>query len=204
MTDNAFPVDAILTFWFGQSLENAEALKQESTRWFSGGSALDREVSLRFGELLKPVAVLPADAFASPLVALAGVLVLDQFPRHIFRGEAQAFAFDAKALQLVDNALERGWDSQLHPLQTSFLYMPLQHTEHLQRQQQSVQLFSKLAETAPPPYQQFIESNLGYARQHLDIIERFGRFPHRNHALGRTSTAAETAYLNSTPSRFGQ
>lgn len=204
MTDTTFPADDILDFWFGASLEGAEALKQQSTRWFSGGSVLDREVNQRFGDWVKPVAALPADAFAGPAITLAGVLVLDQFPRHLFRGEAQAFAFDAKALSLLDRALEHGWDGDLHPLQTSFLYMPLQHAEDLGRQQQSVRLFGALAEAAAPPFDAFLQSSLDYARRHLEIIEQFGRFPHRNRALGRRPTAAEVTYLEGSPSRFGQ
>ncbi len=204
MRTGGFPAEDILRFWFGDSLHSAAAIKQQSRRWFQASAAVDHEIQERFGEWLEPVAEAPVSDFDDGRRLLAAVLVLDQFPRHIFRGSARAFAFDDKAVQLVDSALENHWDRDLVPPQASFLYMPLQHAESLARQQQSVELLERLLGRAQTHEKPFVESNLSFAEQHREIIQRFGRFPHRNDALGRTSTPEEVAYLAQDGRRFGQ
>lgn len=199
-----FPWQSVLDYWFGASLSNPATLNDQAKYWFQANAVRDREVQRHFGEWLHPIAQTKTVEFVHPDLLLAGVLVLDQFPRHIFRGKAEAYAFDDNALGLLDAALGKEWDRQLHPLQAAFLYMPLQHCENKERQEQSVALYEKLSDRTEPAYAQFIAGNLDYARQHQQLIERFGRFPHRNAALGRESSHEELEYLARDGRRFGQ
>ncbi len=204
MVDPTFSADEILDYWFGEELPDASAIEAHSRRWFRASAAMDHEIQVRFGDWIEPLAETDPGNFDSPEKLLAAILVLDQLPRHLFRGGAQAFAFDNKALQLLDKALRQGWDAQLSPLQACFLYMPLQHAEDLGRQQQGLALLQELHEKADPLYRPFIATNLKYADQHLQLIRSFGRFPHRNQALGRSSTNEEIAHMASDGRHFGQ
>jgi len=204
MSDPTFSASEILDYWFGGKLSDASAIKAHSRRWFKASAAMDHEIQVRFGDWIEPLAETDPDDFDSPEKLLAAILVLDQLPRHLFRGSARAFAFDDKALQLLDKALQQGWDAHLSPLQACFLYMPLQHAEDLERQQQGLALLRKLHEKADPLYRPFIATNLKYADQHLQLIRRFGRFPHRNQTLGRSSTSEEIAHMTTDGRHFGQ
>jgi uncharacterized protein (DUF924 family) len=117
------------------------------------------------------------------------VIVLDQFPRNMFRGAARAFAADALALQAARTIVERGWDRAFSPDERTFAYLPFEHSENLQDQEQSLRLFEG-------------NENLEWARKHYEIVRRFGRFPHRNAALGRASTPEEIAFLGQPGSSF--
>ncbi|POZ61554.1 DUF924 family protein [Chromobacterium alticapitis] len=181
-------VDAVLRFWFGGSDE--ACLNTARGAWFARDEAFDDAIRRQFlddwqqlerGELDMDV----TDAKA----ALAWLLIADQFPRNLFRGEARAFASDARARAGARLARESGLDRRLPPVARVFAYLPFEHSEDLADQQWSVQLFSELAAELPD------SGYLDYARRHLDVIAEFGRFPHRNAALGRTSTAAELSYL---------
>ena len=134
----------------------------------------------------------------TPMGALALVLLLDQMPRHLFRGSGDAFASDHKALAVAQAAIAAGHDGAMGGLCRQFLYLPFEHSEDLAIQRRSVELFSGFTGTP------IAESTEKYARMHCEIIERFGRFPHRNDALGRTSTAEEIAFLEDEAVRFGQ
>jgi uncharacterized protein (DUF924 family) len=204
MADSTFSADEILHYWFGEDLSNTAAIETHSRRWFRASAAVDHEIQVRFGDWIEPLAESEPDSFDSPENLLAAIVALDQFPRHLFRGSARAFAFDDKALQLLDKALLQAWDVKLSPLQTCFLYMPLQHAEDLQRQQQGLALLQELHDSADPLYRPFIATNLKYAEQHLQLIRRFGRFPHRNQALGRSSTGDEVAHMATDSRHFGQ
>ena len=132
------------------------------------------------------------------------MILLDQFTRNIYRGDARAFAGDPQARELVKQGLATGLDKALTPIQRSFFYMPLEHSESLQDQDQCVALFEQLLEEVPQQGKAVIQSSLDFAIKHRDIIRQFGRFPHRNQAIGRSSTPEEQAYLNSGGARFGQ
>ena len=167
-------VGDVLRFWFG--------LEQE--RWWKPDVALDDEVRQRFLKLWSAKRQLPVDEFIrQPLTALAAVILFDQFPRNMFRGDAEQFATDHLALAIARAAIEKDFDDQLSKEERVFLYMPFQHSENLADQKRAVQLFSKLGD----------EYYLGYARKHHDVIERFGRFPHRNAMLGRSPRPDEVA-----------
>jgi uncharacterized protein (DUF924 family) len=127
---------------------------------------------------------LPVESFLDhPLTALAGVILFDQLPRNMFRGHADQFATDHLALAIAKGAVDKGLDEKLEPQERGFLYMPFQHSENLDDQNRSVLLFTKLGD----------DHQLGYAKKHRDVIERFGRFPHRNTMLGRAPRADELA-----------
>ena len=125
--------------------------------------------------------------------ALALVIVLDQFPLNMYRGEARAFATEALARQVADRALARGYDQELAAVEKAFLYMPFMHSENLMDQDRCVSLYEAAG----------LEDNLRFARHHREIVRRFGRFPHRNRSLGRSSTAEEEAYLSSKQAFLG-
>jgi uncharacterized protein (DUF924 family) len=136
---------------------------------------------------------------------LALILLLDQFPRSLHRGTADAFAHDVQALALAREGIAAGADRELSPFARMFFYMPLQHAESLPLQQESLRMFRALArEPAPEHVRSALAEALRYAELHADIIARYGRFPHRNPSLGRASTAAEEAFLRGGGPTFGQ
>ena len=164
----------VLRFWFGL----------EPKQWWKGGPGLDLSIEQDFLKLWFQKRQLPADSFLTdPLTALAGVILFDQFPRNMFRGHADAYSTDELALAIARGATERSFDDRLQPDERKFLYMPFQHSEHLDDQNRAVLLFTALGD----------DDQLRYARHHRDIIQRFGRFPHRNSVLGRASRPQETA-----------
>jgi uncharacterized protein (DUF924 family) len=196
--------DDILAFWFGDALAAPEQVSERVELWFRKNDAFDREVARRFGslpELAAQGALAPWRG--KPSSALALVLVLDQFPRNLYRGSARAFEFDPFALGVTLDAIARGFDSALHPLQASFFYLPLEHAEDAEQQERAVELFEQLTARAPAELRSMFENFTSYARRHREVIRRFGRFPHRNAILNRPSTATETAYLESGGDRFG-
>jgi uncharacterized protein (DUF924 family) len=135
--------------------------------------------------------------------ALALVLVVDQFPRNLYRRSARAFEFDPLAREVALESIARGFGEALHPLQASFLYLPLEHAEDIELQERSVRLFEALAARAPDALRARFEQSADYARRHREVIRRFGRFPHRNALLDRQSTPEEIAYLEGGGDTFG-
>lgn len=194
----------VLDFWFGG--DDAAGPEGTFQRWFGGGEAFDAEIRDRFGALTETALGGGLVEWEEDIRArLALVLVLDQFPRNIFRRTARAFAGDARALRLAGRSVAGGEDMQLSPLERSFLYMPFQHAEDIEAQREGVRLFAALAnENAPEPVRKMLRSNLDYARRHHDIVARFGRFPYRNAVLGRETTEAEARWLEESGDRFGQ
>lgn len=181
----------VLNFWF-DPLGGAEDGKPRAA-WFSKNPAFDAEILARFGALVEQAlqgGLRDWDA-SGPHGGLARILLLDQFTRNAFRDQARAFAGDALALPAALALIESGGDRALTTLQRVFAYLPLEHAEDLALQKRSVALFEALA--AEDARQ---AGTLDYARRHLAVIEQFGRFPHRNKALGRASTAAEQDYLS--------
>ena len=189
-------VDDVLAFWF--SAPGAADYGEARTAWFRKDDAFDAQIRARFlAEVEAAIAGHRDDWAASPQGALALFILLDQFPRNLFRNTARAFAGDAGALALARHVVEQGWDRQLRPVQRVFVYLPFEHSESLTDQKRSIALFAALAAEHPET-----ASYLDYAHRHHEVIARFGRFPHRNATLGRTSTAAETNYLAQPGSGF--
>ena len=185
---SATSIDAVLAHWF------ADGRNTPRKAWFLRDEAFDAGIRGEFGALLVPARQGALDAWAeTPSGALALLLVLDQFPRNLHRGTAEAFASDAHARAIAwQAALVRRHDRDLTPTERVFLYLPFEHSEALADQDLSVALFEGLRDSAPhrPP-----GGSIDYAWRHHAVIARFGRFPHRNAALGRPNTAAEAAYL---------
>ncbi len=195
----------VLEFWFDGTEQNPAAAQARVAWWFGGGEAVDQAVRDRFAGTVAAAGRGLLDGWAStPQGALALVLVLDQFPRNIYRGLPAAFASDAKAAAIADATIAAGRLGELGPIERAFLYLPFQHAEDLAAQTRSVALYEDLAATAEPGWRELLEIHLKYAREHRDIIARFGRFPHRNAILGRAQQAGEEAFLAAGGPDFGQ
>jgi len=194
----------VLDFWLGDGITQDWPTQDLGKRWFSGGTELDAEIRMRFGAAVDQALTGGLrDWEQPPLHRLALVILLDQFTRNIFRGTARAFAGDARAQQLVRQAVAAGEDQQLPWAARLFLYMPLMHAESPALQDECVAHFTRLVADAPQALKQRLQGNLDYAHQHRDIIALFGRFPYRNAVLGRADTPEEKDFLRKGP-RFGQ
>ncbi len=177
--------EEILSFWFE---ENGEE------QWFGKDPAFDAEIRARFGAAYQDALAGRFDAWrADPRSCLALVTMLDQFPRNMFRESPRSYEADAKALALAREAVAAGRDAALTPNERLFLYLPFEHSEDLADQRRSVELVAGMGGD---------ERHLDYARRHLVVVERFGRFPHRNAVLGRESTAEEVEFLKEPDSSF--
>jgi len=185
----------ILDFWFGR--EDEPGYGEFRNVWFQKDEDFDREVQTRFREDHERAANGDLDGWREEAQsALALVILLDQFPRNIFRGDAQTHATDAKAQEVSEHAIERALDRELPAFQRMFLYMPFMHSESVEAQRKSVELFERLRDEPGGP------DVTEYAAGHRDIVERFGRFPHRNAILGRETTPEEAEFLTQPGSSF--
>jgi uncharacterized protein (DUF924 family) len=192
MTDQPGAAEVLL-FWFGAPGERGKRQK----RWFVKSDAFDREIRQRFLALYEEAAVGKlAHMKANAADCLALIILLDQFPRNMFRGTPQAFASDALALETARHALARGFDRAMLPVERMFVYLPFEHSEALADQLQACELARPL-DAYPETHDVY-----RYAGLHRDIIQRFGRFPHRNSILGRASTPEELEFLKGPGSSF--
>ena len=183
-------IEEILSFWFGAP-DDADYGKPQA-KWFEKNDNFDAEIKQRFEQVMIDAAAGKLDDMAeSPEGAVALLITLDQFPRNVYRGSAEAFASDEHARTVATRVLERGFDQQVAPVMRSFMYLPFEHSEDLADQERSLELFTKLG-----------GSGIEWAEKHHVIIERFGRFPHRNEVLGRASTPEETELLTQPNSSF--
>ena len=181
---NPARIEEVLKFWFDE-------LSPDD--WFKSDETVDSHIRERFGELHEALQEQVPQSWRSDARAyLAAVIVLDQFPRNMYRGASRAFATDDAALSLAKEALVRGFDRELSIVERKFLYMPFEHSENSAEQARSIELFGTLGN----------ELDLDYARRHKEIIDRFGRFPHRNAALGRISSPEEIEFIKEPGSSF--
>jgi uncharacterized protein (DUF924 family) len=188
-------VDEILDFWFG-SPKSVDYGKERSL-WFTKNPEFDRHLGEYFLSDYEQAARGELDYLqTSPQGYLALILLLDQFGRNIFRGTPKSFATDAKALSVAKSAVDQECDRALLPVQRWFIYLPFEHSENLADQERCVELFATLADHPASA------NTISYALRHKAVIERFGRFPHRNKILGRTNTTAETEFLKQPGSSF--
>ena len=182
-------VEEVLAFWFGAA-PGSPSYGQKREVWFEASTGFDAEVRRSLGAAREAAAAGRLDAWAeSARGALALVILLDQAPRNIFRGQARAFATDEKARGAAEAAVGRGFDRALMPVERMFLYLPFEHSERIDDQRRSLELFAGL-EADPAT-----AGCLAWASRHYQVIARFGRFPHRNAALGRATTPEEAAFL---------
>lgn len=195
---------AVLEFWLRDGLQAGWPTESLGWLWFGGGAQLDQDIDARFGPLVRDAAAGGlADWESSALDRLALVVLLDQFTRNVFRGQAAAFAGDARAQALARDAFARGWDKLLPLAGCVFLTMPLTHAESLHLQDDAVRRMQALQVVAGAAHDKDLAGFVDFARKHRDIVAQFGRFPHRNAVLGRESTQQELEFLRNGP-RFGQ
>ena len=187
---------AVLDFWFAPEGDPEHGTLRPL--WFRKSDATDREIAERFGALIERALRGELVGWAAePHSALAHILLLDQFTRNTLRATKRAFAGDARALRAATAMVGARQDEALRPEQRAFVYLPFEHAEGIAMQDEAVRLFTRLAAEAPA-----MTDMLVYAHKHRDVVQRFGRFPHRNEILGRQSTAEETAFLREPGSRF--
>jgi uncharacterized protein (DUF924 family) len=195
--------EIILDFWLGSNPDDGAVAKERSDLWWSKNEATDDEIRRRFEiYLIMAVSEQLKDWLTTPLGRLALIILTDQFPRTIYRNTAQAFSCDEKALAWCIEGLEQKVDRELRPIERVFFYLPLEHAEYLEHQALSVKYFGELASTINSEQKALFDGYLDYAVRHRQIIERFGRFPHRNKVLGRESTPEELAFLSEPGSSF--
>lgn len=183
----------VLHFWFGEGPDYGKRHK----RWFEKDPGFDAAVTQRFQPLHQEMlAGKHRDWLEAPRACLARIIVLDQFPRHIHRGTARAFSSDSLALEAAKHLVGKGWDRELAPVERVFAYLPFEHSESLEDQERACALCEALV-----PFPEVADTHR-YALAHRDVIRRFGRFPHRNAALGRNSTFEEIEFLKQSGSSF--
>ena len=195
----------ILNYWFGQLKENEGPSNVYYKKWFAKDERVDHFIKTSFeSDLQRAIDGHLRSWEEVPRGALALIILLDQFSRNIYRGSPRAFTQDPLALELCLKGIEKGFDTKLHPVERLFFYMPLEHSEDLEMQKKSVELFSMMEELFPSPHNlsYMVSEFKKYADMHYVIIERFGRFPHRNQVLGRKSTPEEVEFLKLPGSSF--
>jgi uncharacterized protein (DUF924 family) len=197
-------IESVLDFWFGKCAADGALDRAKQKMWFSSGRQYDADIQKRFGKLNRRAGrgELDAEWAATPRGRIALIVVLDQFSRHIHRGTAVAFAQDPAAQRLAVAGVEQEADRALIPAQRAFFYLPFEHAEDLKLQRLGTRLFERLATEVAPAWRKEYTGFADYSGHHRDIIERFGRFPHRNKILGRASTPEEVEFLKQPGSSF--
>ncbi|HTD13061.1 MAG TPA: DUF924 family protein [Steroidobacteraceae bacterium] len=201
---------SVRDFWFGRVPLSAGALEQRMRFWFGAGDSelrarRDEQIRVRFGAVFdKAITGALASWADGPRRRLSLVIVLDQFPRNMFRGSARAFAYDGQALGLTLSGMQSAADAALDVIERLFFYMPLQHAENSEAQEESVAAYRRLLSEAPAQLLGPFQASLRSAENHRRIIARFGRFPYRNAALGRASSPEEQDWLRHGGESFGQ
>jgi uncharacterized protein (DUF924 family) len=193
----------LLNWWFGSAESSTEVAKAKNKLWFGKKKSQDTDALHRFGGLVELALKGGLSEWAeTPQGWLALVLLLDQLPRMIFRNTAKAYSGDARAQELVKHGLKLERDLALTPLQRTFIYLVLEHTENLKSQDEAIRRFTALLTLLPATDREYFTQTLEHAKRHRAVIERFGRFPHRNEILGRDSTMQELEFLKKPGSRF--
>jgi len=203
--DDQARIEKILAFWFKEQELTAPQIDRRMDTWFGEDAVFDHEIEKEFSDDVERACNGELDHWADePQGRLALIILIDQFRRNLYRGTAKAFSHDKVALKLcVEGAMERK-DKGLTPIQRVFFYMPLQHAESRKVQAKSVELYDRLAESVSPTLQETFLTVAQFAELHKDIVDQFGRFPHRNSLLGRENTPEENEYLAGDSPDFGQ
>jgi uncharacterized protein (DUF924 family) len=195
----------IIEFWFGDALDSPESARNKSRFWYLSNPDTDNEIRRQFGPTLE--AAYKGDLSGwelAPEGALALVILLDQFSRNLYRGDARAYSGDELALTIAKRAVQSGRDLKLPGLYRLFLYHPFHHAEQLADQESAVALFQAVEDQAPLHWREFLHGFTKYAVHHRDVIARFDRFPHRNKTLRRSNTEKEQTYLDDDARSYGQ
>ncbi|MBY0270675.1 MAG: DUF924 domain-containing protein [Burkholderiales bacterium] len=193
----------VLDFWFGPATGDAATAQSQQKLWWSKNAEVDADIRNRFAALVETAASGKLDDWAQHARGrLALILLFDQFPRNMYRDTPRAFAHDPLARQLALAGIAAGADRELRAIERVFFYLPLEHAESPELQERCVALFTALAAGVPEADRKTFKGYVDYAVRHRDVIHRFGRFPHRNHILGRASTPEEIAFLKQPGSSF--
>ena len=196
-------VDEVLEFWFGTSADQNVVAKSHEALWWSSSPEMDREIDTRFaGQRRDAISGALAGWLDTPRGRLASIILIDQFSRNLFRGTPEAFAHDALSLKWCQEGIASGADRSLRPIERTFFYLPLEHSEQRADQAESVRQYEGLAIEVPAELKELFDYYAGFAHAHRKVIDRFDRFPHRNVILGRESTAEEIEFLNQPGSSF--
>ena len=203
--DDQIRIDAILAFWFREQELSAPQIDRRMDIWFGQDAVFDHECKKEFSNDVDRATEGKLDHWGhQPRGRLALILLLDQFRRNIYRNTADAFSMDKAALKLcVEGAMEKK-DKGLTPIQRAFFYMPLQHAESRKVQVKSVEIYNRLSEAVSATHRETFETIAQFAELHHDIVQQFGRFPHRNQLLNRENTPEENQYLSGDSPDFGQ
>jgi uncharacterized protein (DUF924 family) len=193
----------ILQFWFGMNADDKAVAAGQSKLWWSKNPQTDKQIQQRFEPTVAKAANRELDSWLeTPIGRLALILLTDQFPRNMCRGTANAFAFDHLARSWCKEGIGKDVHKALRPIERVFFYLPLEHSESLEDQEQSIALCEELVAGVDAEHKPTFEGFLRFAVRHRDIVRRFGRFPHRNAILGRESTPEELAFLEEKGSSF--
>jgi uncharacterized protein (DUF924 family) len=185
----------LLAYWIGAPATQGD-LDAKGKLWFGGGPAVDNEIREKFGALVEQARSGALDDWhATPRGTLAWIILIDQFSRNLYRNDPRAFACDPQAVGWARDGFETGKFDLLTTIERMFLILPFEHAEDLEAQRRGCALLTKFALTAEPWLKSIMTTWMEFARKHLDVVARFGRFPHRNAVLGRASTPDEEAYL---------
>lgn len=191
-------VNEILDFWFGKLTIGESCREDKRKLWWSKSHEMDHYIRNKFGKYIGfAIAEHLPKWLETPRGTLAYIIVLDQFSRHVFRNSKKAYSQDSLALKSCVEGMGKGFDTELHPIERTFFYMPLMHSEDMDMQKLSIRKYNELVSEYKPDknlYPLLCESR-DFAQRHFDIIEKFGRFPHRNKALRRESTTEENEFL---------
>ena len=194
----------ILDFWFADSRNTADNFLNCQKRWFTQNPEFDQEIKKRFGELPDKIGREEINPkIKDPYVLLAKILVLDQFPRNIYRDLPKAFAYDKTALEISKHLIKKNLLKNLHPIEQLFVLLPFEHSEDISDQIVSLKLHKDLLTKYSGIHSQFFQEIYDFAKDHYNIIKRFGRFPHRNTLLERESTIKEKEFLEKGGQTFG-
>lgn len=196
---------SVYNFWFGTNGLSLDTVKVQSKLWWKGSADIDYDIERRFGKLVEAAGKGAfTDWMEDAKSALALIILHDQFPRNLYRGTAKAFNHDIQALECAKQLTNSALFEKLEPVEKAFALMPFEHSEHIEDQKFCVAQFELLAESAIPEWKDNLKAYHRFALDHMEIIERFGRFPHRNQVLGRKPSEEELNYLESGGRNFGQ
>ncbi|WP_201258133.1 DUF924 family protein [Piscirickettsia litoralis] len=196
-------VNDILDFWFGNHASMVDTANNQAKLWWGKDPAVDSKIANQYETILDEI-VEDQWPFArnSAREILAAIILTDQFPRNIYRDTAKAFAYDGIARKLCRLLIDKKLDTELTLIERVFAYLPLEHSEDITDQVESLEKFDELLHIAAAKDKAVFEQYAAYAKSHYDVIDKFGRFPHRNASLGRDSTEKEQAYLQQEGSGF--
>jgi len=196
-------IEEILDFWFGHLPDDSFLPEEKAKLWFQKDPLFDQEIRRKFEDVLHAsVSGELTDWLSTPRGILAYIVLLDQFPRNMYRDLPEEYAYDHLVLSVVREALKNGVDEKLKQVERKFLYMPLMHSEDPEDQDMSIEYFTRLRNSAPPQHREYFEMVLDFAHRHKAIIDQFGRYPYRNEQLGRETTEEEEEFLKTPGSRF--